>query len=92
MFIEQSQYIPEISDTAGARVVIHEQGQIPFPYNEGHSVLPSRSTSFGIRRVGSAITITTIIDFINDLLKVQAYVHLESCLDFQCLSLKYALL
>ncbi|CAH3105581.1 unnamed protein product [Porites lobata] len=50
LFIEQSQYIPEISDTAGARVVIHEQGQVPFPYNEGHSVLPSRSTSFGIRR------------------------------------------
>ncbi|CAH3197944.1 unnamed protein product, partial [Porites evermanni] len=46
LFIEQSQYIPEISDTAGARVVIHEQGQVPFPYNEGHSVLPSRSTSY----------------------------------------------
>ena len=41
-------------------MVIHEQGQVPFPYNEGHSVLPSRSTSFGIRRVGHAM-ITTII-------------------------------
>ena len=51
LFIEQSQYIPELSDTAGARVVVHDQGQIPFPNNEGYSVLPSRSTSFGIRRV-----------------------------------------
>ncbi|XP_078380361.1 epithelial sodium channel subunit alpha-like [Oculina patagonica] len=50
LFIEQSQYIPELSDTAGARVVIHDQGQIPFPNNEGYSVLPSRSTAFGIRR------------------------------------------
>jgi len=50
LFIEQSQYIPELSHTAGARVVIHDQGQIPFPNNEGYSVLPSRSTSFAIRR------------------------------------------
>ena len=51
LFIEQSQYIPELSHTAGARVIIHDQGQIPFPNNEGYSVLPSRSTSFAIRRV-----------------------------------------
>ncbi|KAJ7355005.1 ligand-gated sodium channel [Desmophyllum pertusum] len=35
---------------AGARVVIHDQGQMPFPDNEGHDVLPSRSTSLAIRR------------------------------------------
>ncbi|XP_022797294.1 amiloride-sensitive sodium channel subunit alpha-like [Stylophora pistillata] len=50
LFIEQSQYIAELSDTAGARVVIHDQGQIPFPNNEGYNVLPSRSTSFGLTR------------------------------------------
>lgn len=57
LFIEQSQYIPELSDTAGARVVIHDQGQMPFPNNEGYSVLPSRSTSFGIRRVRRKVAI-----------------------------------
>ena len=51
MFIEQSQYIAELSHTAGARVVIHDQGQMPFPDNEGNDVLPSRSTSFAIRKV-----------------------------------------
>ena len=51
LFVEQSQYVAEISHTAGARVIIHDQGQIPFPYNEGYSVLPSVSTSFAIRRV-----------------------------------------
>lgn len=51
LFIEQSQYIPELSHTAGARVVIHDQGQTPFPDNEGNDVLPSRSTSFAIRKV-----------------------------------------
>lgn len=51
LFIEQSQYIAELSHTAGARVVIHDQGQMPFPDNEGNDVLPSRSTSFAIRKV-----------------------------------------
>ena len=51
LFVEQSQYIPELAHSAGARLVIHDQGQMPFPDNEGLSVLPSRSTSFGIRRV-----------------------------------------
>ena len=51
LFIEQSQYIPELSHAAGARVVIHDQGQMPFPDNEGNDVLPSRSTSFAIRKV-----------------------------------------
>lgn len=51
LFIEQSQYIAELSHTAGARVVIHDQGQMPFPDNEGHDVLPSRSTSIAIRKV-----------------------------------------
>ncbi|XP_078379993.1 epithelial sodium channel subunit alpha-like [Oculina patagonica] len=50
LFIEQSQYIAELSHTAGARVVIHDQGQMPFPDNEGHDVLPSRSTSIAIRK------------------------------------------
>ncbi|XP_015764092.1 PREDICTED: degenerin deg-1-like [Acropora digitifera] len=50
LFIQQSQYIAELSHTAGAKVMIHDQGQIPFPYNEGYRVLPSRSTSFAIRR------------------------------------------
>ena len=53
LFIEQSQYIAELSHTAGARVVIHDQGQMPFPDNEGNDVLPSRSTSFAIRKVSS---------------------------------------
>ena len=32
-------------------MVIHDQGQMPFPDNEGNDVLPSRSTSFAIRKV-----------------------------------------
>ncbi|CAH3149507.1 unnamed protein product [Pocillopora meandrina] len=50
LFIEQSQYVSELSHTAGARIVIHDQGQMPFPENEGYDVLPSRSTSFAIRK------------------------------------------
>lgn len=78
LFIEQSQYIPELSDTAGARVVVHDQGQMPFPNNEGYSVLPSRSTSFGIRRVSlkaAALTwlngpLLTVLEVIGLILRI----------------------
>ena len=58
-------------------MVIHEQGQVPFPYNEGHSVLPSRSTSFGIRRVGNAV-ITIIIDKLFTVTRVKNAVRMRA--------------
>lgn len=49
--IEQSQYVPELSDEAGANIIIHNANQMPFPHDEGITVPPGFSTSIAIRKV-----------------------------------------
>lgn len=48
--IEQDQYIGAISLEAGVRVVLHPQGNVPFPLEEGFSVSPGRATSVGLKK------------------------------------------
>lgn len=43
--------MPELSHSAGARVVIHDQDGVSFPDEEGMNALPGVSTSIGVRRV-----------------------------------------
>ncbi|XP_077988552.1 epithelial sodium channel subunit alpha-like [Glandiceps talaboti] len=50
MFIEQDQYLEEFSDTAGVRIVVHDQNVIPFPEDNGFDVEPGKSVSIGVRR------------------------------------------
>lgn len=47
--IEQSKYIGPITIEAGVRVLLHDQGVMPFPYEEGFSVAPGMATSIGIK-------------------------------------------
>lgn len=49
--IESNEYVPEISQAAGARIVIHPQGEMPFPDEEGVNLVPGFSTAIGVRRV-----------------------------------------
>ena len=51
LFIETAQYVPEVSQAAGARIVIHNQGEMPFPDEDGINLVPGFSTSVGVRRV-----------------------------------------
>ena len=51
LFIESLAYVPQLSQTAGARIVIHNQGDMPFPDEEGINLVPGFSTSIGVRRV-----------------------------------------
>lgn len=48
--IESNEYVPEISQAAGARIVIHPQGEMPFPDEEGVNLVPGFSTAIGVRR------------------------------------------
>ncbi|XP_028418268.1 amiloride-sensitive sodium channel subunit alpha-like [Dendronephthya gigantea] len=48
--IEENEYIGELSNEAGVRVVLHEQGVMHFPYEEGFSVAPGMATSVGITK------------------------------------------
>ena len=51
LFIETAQYVPEVSQAAGARIVIHNHGEMPFPDEDGINLVPGFSTSVGVRRV-----------------------------------------
>ena len=49
--INQDDYVHQAGDTAGVRLVIHSQTQMPFPEDEGVTIEPGFSTSVGIKKV-----------------------------------------
>ncbi|ELU13553.1 hypothetical protein CAPTEDRAFT_63286, partial [Capitella teleta] len=49
--IDQDDYVKEVGDTAGIRMVAHPQTRMPFPEDEGITVSPGHSTSIGLRQV-----------------------------------------
>ena len=51
LFVEQFEYIESLSDSAGVRVVVHNQSMMPFPEDDGFSVNPGTKTAVGIRMV-----------------------------------------
>ncbi|GFO34208.1 amiloride-sensitive sodium channel subunit gamma [Plakobranchus ocellatus] len=51
LFINQQVYVANLATEAGARVVIHKRGSMPFPEDNGISVMTGRSTSIGINQV-----------------------------------------
>ncbi|XP_059164362.1 acid-sensing ion channel 1C-like [Physella acuta] len=51
LFIETDEYLPGITHNKGVRVVIHEQGTVPFPDEEGLSVMPGTNTYIGIKQI-----------------------------------------
>ncbi|KAM9311649.1 epithelial sodium channel subunit alpha-like [Gastrophryne carolinensis] len=51
LFIEQNEYIRGLSTAAGLRVVLHGQGKMPFPEDEGVNVPPGQESDIGIVKV-----------------------------------------
>ena len=51
LFIEQRQYIKELSEEAGVKVVIVDGKQHPFPFQEGMAVAPGSATAIALRKV-----------------------------------------
>jgi hypothetical protein len=49
--IEENEYLGELTEEAGVRVLLHEPGVTPFPYEEGFSVAPGMATSVGLTKV-----------------------------------------
>ena len=49
--MEQEQYLGPLTVEAGIRVLLHGQGEMVFPFEEGFSVSPGMSTSVGIKKV-----------------------------------------
>ncbi|XP_031573625.1 amiloride-sensitive sodium channel subunit gamma-2-like [Actinia tenebrosa] len=51
LYVKQEEYVDQLSQEAGYRIVISPQGEMPFPFEEGISVAPGQSMSIGIRKV-----------------------------------------
>ncbi|XP_053320789.1 amiloride-sensitive sodium channel subunit beta-like [Spea bombifrons] len=51
LFIEQNEYISSLSTAAGLRVVLHGQGKMPFPEDEGVNVPPGQESDIGVVKV-----------------------------------------
>ena len=49
--LEQDEYLGSIAQEAGVRVVVHSQERMPFPEDEGISVIPGQLTYVGMRLV-----------------------------------------
>ena len=54
--IDQDDYQPDLAQTAGVRVVVHDQTRMPFPEDEGMSVPPGQISFIGIRKVSEDST------------------------------------
>ena len=51
--LNQLEYLEETGDTAGARVVIHQQRTMPFPEDDGIMLLPGKAQALGIRKAST---------------------------------------
>ena len=49
--IDQDDYIGDLAEAAGVRVVVHPQRSMPFPEDEGISVSPGELTYIGLTQV-----------------------------------------
>ena len=52
LFLNQDQYVANLATEAGIKVLIHQRGTMPFPEDQGITIMPGRSTSVGIKQVG----------------------------------------
>ena len=51
LHIHQEEYVDELAEAAGVRVVVHPQDRMPFPADEGILANPGQATSIGIKQV-----------------------------------------
>ncbi|XP_070542969.1 amiloride-sensitive sodium channel subunit gamma-like [Ptychodera flava] len=49
LFIEQDEYLDDITENAGAVVLVHSPDIVPFPEEQGLELAPGFSTSIGVR-------------------------------------------
>ena len=51
LYIEQNEYLDRVAPAAGARIVIHDSDQKPFPGDEGFIVAAGHTTSVYLSKV-----------------------------------------
>ena len=56
LFIEQDEYVPELTEVAGVIVAIHDQEVMPFPEDDGILIPPDMSSNIAITEVSPTQT------------------------------------
>ncbi|XP_075435175.1 epithelial sodium channel subunit gamma-like [Ascaphus truei] len=51
LFIQQIEYVRDMTHAAGIRLLIHDQSQMPFPEDEGVNIPPGAETDIGMMKV-----------------------------------------
>ena len=51
LYLEQDEYMVNFTETAGFRVLLLDQLQMPFPEEEGFNIPPGMLTAAGFRQV-----------------------------------------
>ena len=51
LYLQQNEYVKQVSQSAGVRVVIHNASEIAFPQDVGFSVRPGSETYVALKRV-----------------------------------------
>ncbi|KAM4696444.1 epithelial sodium channel subunit gamma-like [Rhinophrynus dorsalis] len=51
LFIQQIEYVRDMTHSAGIRLLIHDQSQMPFPEDEGVNIPPGAETDIGMMKV-----------------------------------------
>nr|XP_054756187.1 amiloride-sensitive sodium channel subunit gamma-like [Lytechinus pictus] len=51
LFIDQEEYISTLQPSAGIRLLIHDQNEMPFPEDSGSTLAPGRATSIGMTKI-----------------------------------------
>jgi hypothetical protein len=49
--LETDEYVEQLSTGYGARLVLHEPGTYPLPYDEGITLSPGTETNLGLKMV-----------------------------------------
>ena len=64
LYIEQNEYVRELSESAGVKLIIHEQNKMIFPDDEGFYLSPGFITAIALQKVNIYTQYTRIVKMI----------------------------
>ena len=65
LFIEQDEYVAELTENAGVRVTIHDQEKMPFPEDDGLLISADHMTMLGLTLVRFLLLLIHVFFVIN---------------------------
>ena len=65
LFIEEAEYIPELTEVPGIRLAVHDQQTMPFPEDDGLLIAPHRHTMLAIQKVAYSSHMAWYLNILN---------------------------